>query len=138
MKGLIAAAVRLHRVHDAKAIVEAEHGDGKPSARQGSQKCWHPITLEDCRAQAEGEAIGSACRHAGRALEDCYTLNPKASKADIFSGWRNMNDYMIENKIDIVPPTLADTTSHAPATEPAASDPADDAPPSRPRPPGRP
>ncbi|WP_323002763.1 hypothetical protein [Denitromonas sp.] len=93
---------------------------------------------EAARAQAEGEAIGSACRHAGRALEDCYTLNPKASKADIFSGWRNMNDYMIENKIDIVPPTLADTTSHAPATEPAASDPADDAPPSRPRPPGRP
>lgn len=93
---------------------------------------------EAARAQAEGEAIGSACRHAGRALEDCYTLNPKASKADIFSGWRNMNDYMIENKIDIVPPTLADTTSHAPATEPTASDPADDAPPSRPRPPGRP
>lgn len=93
---------------------------------------------EAARAQAEGEAIGSACRHAGRALEDCYTLNPKASKADIFSGWRNMNDYMIENKIDIVPPTLADTTSRAPATEPAASDPADDAPPSRPRPPGRP
>lgn len=93
---------------------------------------------EAARAQAEGEAIGSACRHAGRALEDCYTLNPKASKADIFSGWRNMNDYMIENKIDIVPPTLADTTSHAPATEPAASDPADDVPPSRPRPPGRP
>lgn len=89
---------------------------------------------EAARAQAEGEAIGSACRHAGRALEDCYTLNPKASKADIFSGWRNMNDYMIENKIDIVPPTLADTTSHAPATEPTASD----APPSRPRPPGRP
>ncbi|MEZ5628625.1 hypothetical protein [Denitromonas sp.] len=93
---------------------------------------------EAARAQAEGEAIGSACRHAGRALEDCYTLNPKASKADIFSGWRNMNDYMIENKIDIVPPTLADTTSHAPATEPTASAPADDAPPSRPRPPGRP
>ncbi|KAA3653627.1 MAG: hypothetical protein DWQ11_07615 [Proteobacteria bacterium] len=96
---------------------------------------------EAARTQAEGEAIGSACRHAGRALEDCYTLNPKASKADIFSGWRNMNDYMIENKIDIVPPTLADAAAHAKPTDPpadAASDHADDAPVSRPRPPGRP
>ncbi|MBT0962523.1 hypothetical protein [Denitromonas iodatirespirans] len=70
---------------------------------------------EAARAQAEGEAIGSACRHAGRALEDCFTLNPRASKADIFTGWRNMNDYMIENKIDIVPPTLGEAAATSPA-----------------------
>lgn len=64
---------------------------------------------EAARAQAEGEAIGSACRHAGRALEDCFSLNPKASKADVFNGWRNMNDYMVENKIDVVPPTMTET-----------------------------
>ena len=55
---------------------------------------------------AEGAAIGGACRHAGRAIEDCYTLNKKADKAAIFAGWRDMNDYMRENKIDAVSPQL--------------------------------
>jgi len=53
---------------------------------------------------AEGRAIGGACRHAGRAIEDCYTLNRKGDKAAIFAGWRDMNDYMRENKIDVVAP----------------------------------
>jgi len=57
--------------------------------------------------EAEGKAIGSACRHAGRAIEDCYALNKKADKASVFAGWRDMNDYMRENKIDAVPPQLA-------------------------------
>lgn len=52
---------------------------------------------------AEGRAIGGACRHSGRALEDCYSLNKKASKAAIFSGWRDMDAYMRENNIEIVP-----------------------------------
>jgi hypothetical protein len=56
------------------------------------------------RQQAEGEAIGSACRHAGRALEDCFERNPRALKAAIFAGWRSMNDYMTENNIPVVPP----------------------------------
>ena len=56
---------------------------------------------------AEGRAIGAACRHAGRAIEDCYVLNRRAEKAAIFAGWRDMNDYMRENKIEPVPPQLA-------------------------------
>jgi len=56
------------------------------------------------RKQAEGEAIGSACRQTGRALEDCFDRNPKASKAAIFAGWRSMNDYMMENNMAVVPP----------------------------------
>ena len=44
--------------------------------------------------EAEGKAIGGACRHAGRAIEDCYALNKKAEKASVFAGWRDMNDYM--------------------------------------------
>ena len=55
---------------------------------------------------AEGNAVGGACRHAGRAIEDCYALNKKADKAAVFAGWRDMNDYMRENKIDPVPPQL--------------------------------
>lgn len=53
---------------------------------------------------AEGRAIGSACRHSGRSLEDCYTQNPRAIKASVFAGWRDMDGYMRENDIGIIPP----------------------------------
>ena len=56
------------------------------------------------RREAEGKAIGGACRHAGRAIEDCYNLNRKAEKAAVFAGWREMNDYMRENKVETVVP----------------------------------
>ena len=69
---------------------------------------------------AEGKAIGGACRHAGRAIEDCYALNKKADKAAIFAGWREMNDYMRENKIEEVPSHLAPT--QLAGTKPAATD----------------
>jgi len=47
--------------------------------------------------------------HAGRSLEDCYALNPNASKAAIFEGWREMNDYMLQNNLREVPPVFAPT-----------------------------
>ena len=56
--------------------------------------------------EADGRAIGGACRHANRAIEDCYALNKKADKASVFAGWRDMNDYMRENKIEPVAPQL--------------------------------
>ena len=55
---------------------------------------------------ADGKAVGGACRHAGRAIEDCYAIYRKADRAAIFAGWRDMNDYMRENKIEPVPPQL--------------------------------
>jgi len=58
--------------------------------------------------EADGRAVGAACRHAGRAIEDCYTLNARSQKAAIFAGWKDMNDYMRENKIDAVAPQLAE------------------------------
>jgi hypothetical protein len=64
------------------------------------------LSQQQARRAAEGKAIGSACRHAGRAIEDCYTLNRKADKAAVFAGWREMNDYMTENKIEVVAPTV--------------------------------
>ncbi|HKX42321.1 MAG TPA: hypothetical protein VJO99_14270 [Burkholderiaceae bacterium] len=57
--------------------------------------------------EADGRAIGGACRHAGRAIEDCYALNKRADRAAIFAGWRDMNDYMRENKIEAVAPQLS-------------------------------
>jgi hypothetical protein len=66
---------------------------------------------------ADGKAIGGACRHAGRAIEDCYTLNKKADKAAVFAGWRDMNDYMRENKIEPVPSQLATQVASAKAVQ---------------------
>lgn len=82
---------------------------------------------------AEGRAIGGACRHSGRALEDCYNLNKRASKAAIFSGWRDMDAYMRENAIEIVLPAAArremqaeksDKSEKAPEAPPPAAAPA--------------
>ena len=62
---------------------------------------------------ADGRAIGGACRHAGRAIEDCYALNKKADRAAVFAGWRDMNDYMRENKIEAVTPQLSGQVAKA-------------------------
>ena len=56
--------------------------------------------------EEEAKAIGGACRHALRGLEDCYTLNPKAAKASVFAGWKEMDAYMRENKIEGTPSVL--------------------------------
>jgi hypothetical protein len=62
--------------------------------------------VANARKDADSKAIGGACRHAGRAIEDCYTLNKKADKAAMYAGWREMNEYMRENKIEPVLPVI--------------------------------
>ena len=66
---------------------------------------------------AEAKAIGGACRHALRGLEDCYTLNPKAAKASVFAGWKEMDAYMRENKIEGSPSVIAPAASKPAAAE---------------------
>lgn len=51
------------------------------------------------KKEAEAKAIGSACRHAVRSIEDCFESNPRAGKAAVFAGWREMDEYMRENAI---------------------------------------
>ncbi len=58
------------------------------------------------RKEGDGKAIGGACRHAGRAIEDCYVLNKKADRSAVYAGWREMNEYMRENKIEPVAPLI--------------------------------
>lgn len=67
--------------------------------------------------EAEGKAIGGACRNAMRAIEDCYALNPKAQKAAVYDGWREMDEYMRENKLEGTKPLVA----HGAASKPADS-----------------
>ena len=64
------------------------------------------FTKSSATAEADGKAIGGACRHAGRAIEDCYNLNPGAQRAAVFAGWREMNDYMAEKNITEVEPKV--------------------------------
>ena len=71
---------------------------------------------------AEGKAIGAACRHTGRSLEDCYGLNERALKAAVFSGWREMNDYMVSNKMETVPSKLAQAAAAAQGVAPAPAE----------------
>jgi len=61
---------------------------------------------KDARAEAEARAVGSACRHSGRAIEDCYAIYVWLPKAGIYAGWRDMDEYMRENKIDTIAPQL--------------------------------
>lgn len=80
-------------------------------------------TAVAARREAEGKAVGAGCRHAGRSVEVCYGNNKKADKAAVFAGWREMNDYMRENKIEAMlppaeptkPPTTAEADDEAPA-----------------------
>jgi hypothetical protein len=87
--------------------------------------CDIPGLGQDPRAaqrEADGKAIGGACRHAMRGIEDCYQLNPKASKTAVFTGWKDMDQYMRENNIQGQAPAL-DKEEEAPAevTKPAAA-----------------
>lgn len=74
-----------------------------------------PASALTAKREADGRAVGAACRHSGRGLEDCYALNRKADKAAVFTGWKEMSEYMRENKVPEAPPAAG-----APAAAPAA------------------
>ena len=72
----------------------------------GDQLGLNDAQRKEMKADAEGKAVGSACRQSGRAIEDCYSLYRWLPKASIFAGWREMNDYMQANNINVVEPKL--------------------------------
>lgn len=61
---------------------------------------------KEARQEAEGKAVGSACRHSGRAIEDCYAIYSWLPKSPIYEGWKEMDAYMRDNKITTVEPQL--------------------------------
>jgi hypothetical protein len=61
---------------------------------------------DPAKVEAEGKAIGAGCRHAGQGLEDCYRLNPVSPKAAIYAGWKEMNEYMVQNNMQSQPPEI--------------------------------
>ena len=56
--------------------------------------------------EADGKAVGGACRQSGRAIEDCYSIYSWLPRAAIYDGWRDMDAYMRENKLETVEPQL--------------------------------
>jgi hypothetical protein len=84
--------------------------------------------VQAARKEAEGKAVGGACRHVGRAIEDCFALNKRADKAAIFAGWREMNDYMRDNKVETAVPQSAPAPGESAAkVEPAPPPTSDEA-----------
>ena len=73
------------------------------------------------KREADGRAIGAGCRHAARSVEQCFALNKRADRAAVFAGWREMNDYMRENKIEAVAPVLPPPSS-TPTAKPVPAD----------------
>lgn len=63
-------------------------------------------TAKTARDEGEGRAVGGACRQSGRAIEDCYAIYSWLPKASIYEGWRDMDAYMRENKLETVAPQL--------------------------------
>jgi hypothetical protein len=61
---------------------------------------------DPAKIEADGKAIGGACRNAGRGLEDCYRLNKESSKAAVFAGWKEMNEYMLKNSMQTIEPII--------------------------------
>lgn len=61
------------------------------------------------KKEANNKAVGAGCRYSNRNIEQCYELNPKASKAGIFLGWKDMDAYMREHKISGTTPTAQPT-----------------------------
>ena len=58
------------------------------------------------RAEAEGKAVGGACRQSGRAIEDCYSIYSWLPKSAVYEGWRDMDAYMRDNKLETITPQL--------------------------------
>lgn len=73
----------------------------------GCDQVGQRLGLEDpAKQEREAKAVGSACRHSGRAIEDCYSIYTWLPRAGIFAGWREMDEYMRENKLETIAPQL--------------------------------
>lgn len=73
-----------------------------------------PRTLQK---EADGKAIGGACRYSVRSIEDCYAMNEEASRAAVFAGWKEMDQYMRDNKVEGVPSKAVAASKPEPVEE---------------------
>lgn len=96
----------LHRVLPAIALLSL-----LTFGLSGCDMIQQELGLEDpvakaARTDAEGRAVGGGCRQSGRAIEDCYAIYAWLPKASIYEGWRDMDTYMRDNKLETITPQL--------------------------------
>jgi len=77
----------------------------------GCDQIQSKLGIEDpaakaAKQEAEGKAVGGACRQSGRAIEDCYSVYSWLPKDSVYAGWREMDVYMRENQIETISPVL--------------------------------
>jgi len=94
-----------------------------PGCDRLSERAGFP---DPVKQEAEGKAIGGACRHAGRGLEDCYRLNKEAPKSSVYAGWKEMNEYMVKNNMQAVKPTIPAKLELIPGLRKRSADTAED------------
>ena len=80
-------------------------------------------TQINAKKEAEGKAIGSACRHAVKSIEACFGAYPRAGKAAVFAGWREMDQYMRENAVVGMPSEPEAGAASSPGAHKASSGP---------------
>jgi hypothetical protein len=73
---------------------------------------------DQAKLEADGKAVGAACRNAGQGLEDCYQMNPDTGKAAVYAGWKEMNEYMLKNNMQVIP-SAAQSKAAAPTANAA-------------------
>ena len=81
-----AATITTHRCRRRAAVSSALPSPCRCCCRSSAADAGHRVAGAHRRGQGGrgGKAVGSACRHANRALEDRYLLNPKVAKAAVF------------------------------------------------------
>ncbi len=66
--------------------------------------------------ESDAKAIGAACRYAMRGIEDCFRLNERAPKTAIYEGWKEMDLYMRENKLEGLPSQITSAPASSDVT----------------------
>lgn len=96
-----------------------------PAGVAGCDMIQQKMGIEDpaakaAKADAEGKAVGGACRQSGRAIEDCYSIYSWLPKAATYEGWRDMDAYMRDNKLETIEPQLPPVSPPGIKRKPAA------------------
>lgn len=70
----------------------------------GAREMLSGQAAEEKRISAEAAAVGGACRQSGRSVESCFERNKGLEKAGALKGWREMDEYLRDNKISAQQP----------------------------------
>lgn len=52
--------------------------------------------------EVEVKVVGSVCWYFGWVIEDCYVIYGWFFKVGVYVGWCEMDEYMWENKIEMI------------------------------------